>query len=159
MGLRIIAEASFGAEGGDRQHQGRLLQIFRHLFFHFLRRLIQLFGSAFDPPLLFQRSAHQLFHHRLVIQAGAYQNSTWVVAVAKAGVEDGHALIGGSIIVNPDGVVVAESSTESDELIVHACDLDDTDFGKTTVFDFARHRRTEHYSLICTRTGVLRQEI
>ncbi len=47
LGLRIIAEASFGAEGGDRQHQGRLLQIFRHLFFHFLRRLIQLFGSAF----------------------------------------------------------------------------------------------------------------
>ena len=27
----------------------------------------------------------RLFHHRLSLQAGAYQNSTWVVAVAKAG--------------------------------------------------------------------------
>jgi hypothetical protein len=37
---------------------------------------------------------------------------------------------------------------------VHTCDLDDTLFGKTTVFDFARHRRIEHYSLICDRAGV-----
>lgn len=27
----------------------------------------------------------RLFHDRLSVQAGAYQNSTWVVAVAKAG--------------------------------------------------------------------------
>ena len=39
----------------------------------------------------------RLFHHNLSVQAGAYQNSTWVVAVAKAGVEDGHPLIGGSL--------------------------------------------------------------
>ena len=32
----------------------------------------------------------RLFHNRLSVQSGAYQNSTWVVAVAKAGVEDGH---------------------------------------------------------------------
>ena len=32
----------------------------------------------------------RMFHHRLTLQAGAYQNSTWVVAVAKAGDEDGH---------------------------------------------------------------------
>ena len=31
----------------------------------------------------------RLFHNRLSAQAGAYQNSTWVVCVAKAGVEDG----------------------------------------------------------------------
>jgi hypothetical protein len=29
------------------------------------------------------------------VQAGAYQNSCWVVAVAKAGVEDGFPMIGG----------------------------------------------------------------
>ena len=34
----------------------------------------------------------RLFHNRLSAQAGAYQNSTWVVCVAKAGVEDGHPL-------------------------------------------------------------------
>jgi predicted amidohydrolase len=95
----------------------------------------------------------RLFHHRLVIQSGAYQNASWVVAVAKAGVEDGHALIGGSIIVNPDGEIVAETKSEGDELVVHRCDLDDTVFGKSTVFDFARHRRIEHYALISNRAG------
>ena len=88
----------------------------------------------------------RLFHHRLSCQAGAYQNATWVVAVAKAGVEDGHPLIGGSLIVDPNGFIMAE-------MIVHACDLDACTFGKETIFDFKRHRRIEHYGLITARTG------
>jgi predicted amidohydrolase len=97
----------------------------------------------------------RLFHNRLSVQSGAYQNSTWVVAVAKAGVEDGFPLIGGSLIVDPQGEIVAEATTEEDELLVHACDLDATVFGKQTIFDFARHRRIEHYDLITSRTGVV----
>jgi predicted amidohydrolase len=97
----------------------------------------------------------RLFHNRLSVQAGAYQNSCWVVAVAKAGVEDGHPLFGGSLIVNPDGVIVAEAKTEGDEVLVVACDLDATKFGKETIFDFARHRRIEHYGLITSRTGAI----
>jgi predicted amidohydrolase len=99
--------------------------------------------------------ADRLFHNRLVLQSGAYQNSTWVVAIAKAGVENGFPLIGGSLIVNPDGKILVEAKTEADELIVHACDLDDCNFGKKTIFDFARHRRTEHYGLIVEQTGVI----
>ena len=57
----------------------------------------------------------RLFHHKLSLQAGAYQNSTWVVAVAKAGDEDGHPLMGGTMIVDPDGHVVAELAGEDDE--------------------------------------------
>ena len=87
------------------------------------------------------------------MQAGAYQNSTWVVAVAKAGSEDGHPLLGGSLIVAPDGTIAAESQSEADELLVHSCDLDATRFGKETIFDFARHRRIEHYGLIAAQTG------
>ena len=97
--------------------------------------------------------AQRMFHHKLSLQAGAYQNSSWVVAVAKAGVEDGHHCMAGTMIVNPDGEVVAESTTEEDELVVHGCDLDATVFGKQTVFDFARHRRIEHYGLITSQTG------
>lgn len=97
----------------------------------------------------------RLFHNRLSVQAGAYQNSCWVIAVAKAGDEDGHPLIGGSIIVNPDGEIVAEAKTEDDELLVHPCDLDATAFGKETIFNFAAHRRTEHYGLITSRTGAI----
>ncbi|ABQ34293.1 N-carbamoyl-D-amino-acid hydrolase [Bradyrhizobium sp. BTAi1] len=97
----------------------------------------------------------RLFHNRLSAQAGAYQNSCWVVAVAKAGVEDGHHLIGGTLIVNPDGEIVAEAATEGDEVLVVPCDLDATRFGKQTIFDFARHRRVEHYGLITSRTGAV----
>ena len=101
-----------------------------------------------DPAL-------RIFHHKLSLQAGAYQNSTWVIAVAKAGVEDGHALFGASCIVNPDGEIVAESKTEDDELLVADCDLDATRFGKDTIFDFKRHRRIEHYGRITSQTGVI----
>ena len=111
------------------------------------------------PSVNSQRSAEgpemRMFHNRLSVQAGAYQNSRWVVAVAKAGVEDGFPMIGGSIIVNPDGEIVAEAKGEGDELLVHACDLDDTVFSKKTIFDFARHRRVEHYGLITSRTGAI----
>lgn len=99
-------------------------------------------------------SEKRIFHSNLVVQSGAYQNSTWVVSVAKAGNEDGHPLIAGSIIANPDGEVMAKAVTEDDELFTHACDLDDTVFGKQTIFDFARHRRTEHYGRIVAQTGV-----
>src|SRR3954451_2280643 len=94
------------------------------------------------------------FHNRLSVQAGAYQNSAWVVAVAKGGSEDGFHMIAGSLIVNPDGEIVAEAKTEDDELIVADCDLDATIFGKETVFDFKRHRRVEHYGRIPSQTGV-----
>jgi N-carbamoyl-D-amino-acid hydrolase len=99
--------------------------------------------------------AQRLFHHRLSLQAGAYQNSTWVVAVAKCGVEDGHPMIAGSVIVDPGGEILAEATTEGDELVVADCALDATAFGKQTVFDFQRHRRTEHYGRIASQTGVI----
>jgi predicted amidohydrolase len=97
----------------------------------------------------------RLFHNRLSVQAGAYQNSTFVVAVAKAGDEDGHPLIGGSLIVDPNGIILAEAKTEGDELLVCTVDLDDTKFGKDTIFDFKRHRRIEHYGRITSQTGVV----
>ena len=99
---------------------------------------------------------NRLYHSELSMTAGAYQNSTWVVGVAKAGDEDGHPLMGGSVIVDPNGFVMVRAETEGDELIVHACDMDACNFGKATIFDFERHRRTEHYGLICSQTGVVR---
>ena len=95
------------------------------------------------------------FHNRLTVQAGAYQNSTWVVAVAKGGTEDGHHMIAGSMVVDPDGEIVAEAVTEDDELIVADVDFDATAFGKQTIFDFARHRRIEHYAIITAQTGAV----
>jgi predicted amidohydrolase len=97
----------------------------------------------------------RLYHSELSMTSAAYQNATWVVGVAKAGDEDGHPLMGGSMIVDPNGYVMARAESEGDELIVHACDMDACNFGKSTIFDFARHRRIEHYGLICSQTGVV----
>lgn len=98
----------------------------------------------------------RLYHSELSVTAGAYQNATWAVAVAKAGVEDGFPLMGGTIIVDPDGFVVARTEGEGDELITARCDMDLCQFGKKTIFDFARHRRIEHYGRITSQTGVER---
>jgi len=95
------------------------------------------------------------FHNRLALQAGAYQNATFVIATAKAGNEDGHHLFGESCIVNPDGEIVAMAETEEDELVIADIDLDDTRFGKKTMFDFARHRRSEHCGRITSQVGVV----
>src|SRR6201997_1151924 len=108
-----------------------------------------------NPEKRVEALEKRMFHNRLSLQAGAYQNSTWVVGVAKAGVEDCHPLFGGSLIVNPDGEIVVEARTEADELLVHPCDLDATRFGKNTIFNFAEHRRIEHYGLISSRTGAV----
>ena len=96
----------------------------------------------------------RMFHNQMSMQAGAYQNSTWVVGVAKAGSEDGYDLMGGSVIVAPTGEIVAQSRTLGDELIVADCDLDACNFGKRTIFNFAAHRRTETYGIITEQTGV-----
>ena len=64
------------------------------------------------------------FHNHLCMQAGAYQNSTWVVGIAKAGNEEGSELLAGSCIVAPSGEIVAQATTKGDEVFTARCDLD-----------------------------------
>ncbi len=93
------------------------------------------------------------FHNELCMQAGAYQNSCWVVGVAKAGDEEGVDMIAGSCIIAPTGEIVARSSSNADEVIVARCDLDLGQSYRDTTFNFALHRRPEHYGMIAERTG------
>ena len=58
-------------------------------------------------------------------------------------------------IVAPTGEIVAQAVTEKDELITFECDLDQGAYLRETTFNFARHRRVEHYGLITERTGVV----
>lgn len=95
----------------------------------------------------------RMFHHLLSLQAGAYQNAAWVLAAAKCGAEDGFGMIGGSAIVAPTGEIAAQALSEDDEVIAVNLDLDLGDYLRRTVFNFAKHRRIEHYGLITERTG------
>jgi predicted amidohydrolase len=103
-----------------------------------------------DEPL-----HRRMFHHLLSLQAGAYQNGTWVVASAKAGREDGYGLIGGTAIVAPTGEIAAQALTEDDELVVYDCDLDIGRHIKENIFNFAKHRRVEHYGILTSQTGAV----
>jgi predicted amidohydrolase len=95
----------------------------------------------------------QGFHNALVMQAGAYQNGTWVVGVAKGGVEEGVDSLAQSMIVAPSGQIVAQALTAGDELVAARCDLDWCAKYQRTVFDFDRYRRPEMYTRITSQRG------
>jgi len=100
----------------------------------------------------------QGFHNALVMQSGAYQNGTWVVGVAKGGVEEGVDSLAQSMIVAPSGQIVAQALTADDELVIARCDLDWCQRYKGTLFDFDRYRRPEVYSRITEQRGVIEPE-
>mgnify|MGYP002062715447 FL=1 len=93
----------------------------------------------------------QDFHNHLSLQAGAYANGMWVIGVAKAGIEEGCDLIGGSAIVAPTGEIVTQAQTLGDEIIVADCDLDRCAEIRANIFDFAKHRRPEAYTRIAAK--------
>ncbi|HEX9259334.1 MAG TPA: N-carbamoyl-D-amino-acid hydrolase [Acidimicrobiales bacterium] len=97
----------------------------------------------------------QGFHNSLVMQAGAYQNGTWVVGVAKGGAEEGIDSLAQSAIIAPSGQVVAQAYTNGDELVVAHCDLDWCANYKGTLFDFDRYRRPEAYGRITGQKGIV----
>jgi N-carbamoyl-D-amino-acid hydrolase len=113
-------------------------------------------SAGYDPNGgVSEDAALRTFHSRLVTQANAYMNATWAISVAKAGEEDGSGLIGGSCIVDPNGRMVTEAVTLTDEVIVADIDLDLCRQGKDKMFNFAAHRRPEQYAVITERAGVV----
>jgi predicted amidohydrolase len=95
------------------------------------------------------------FHNHLSMQAGAYQNSTWVIGTAKCGTEEGSKMVGQSVIVAPSGEIVAQAVSLEDEVITARCDLDLGKRYRETIFNFAKHREPEAYRLIVERKGAI----
>jgi len=111
-------------------------------------------SAAYDPNGgSTENESIRTFHSTLAAQSNAYMNATWAVSVAKAGNEDGSGLIGGSVIVDPNGVVVAQATTLGDEVLIAEIDLDLCRQGKEKMFNFAVHRRPEHYRRIVEQVG------
>lgn len=112
---------------------------------------------GYNTPLVLTetpRLAHlRMFHNHLPMQAGAYQNTVWVAACAKAGNEEGQALIGGSCIIAPSGEIVAQATSLGDEVIIHRADIGMNAECARAGFDFARYRRPAEYALIGTQAG------
>jgi len=113
-------------------------------------------SAAYDPGGGDGESAElRTFHSTMVVQANAYMNATWAVSVAKAGNEDGAGLIGGSVIVDPNGQIRAQASTLGDELLVVDADLDLCLHGRQRMFDFAAHRRPQWYGPLVDQVGAI----
>jgi predicted amidohydrolase len=112
---------------------------------------------GYNTPVVLEEApalAHlRMFHNHLPMQAGAYQNTLWVAAAAKAGLEDGQALIGGSCIIAPTGEMAALATSLEDDVVVHRADLDLIAVCRRVNFDFARYRRPDQYALIAERAG------
>ncbi len=120
---------------------------------------VELIMIGYNTPLHYApdptQNPLQAFHNHLVMQAGAYQNGTWVVGVAKGGTEEGVESLSQSAIVAPSGQIVAQAVTTGDEVISATCDLDWCRHYKETLFDFERYRRPEVYGRITSQKGVV----
>jgi N-carbamoyl-D-amino-acid hydrolase len=118
---------------------------------------VELILCGYNTPVHFppdpSQDALQGFHNALVMQAGAYQNGTWVAAAAKGGLEEGVESLAQSCIVAPSGQIVALAYTDGDELVTAKCDLDWCDRYRKTLFDFDRYRMVEHYEPITRRAS------
>ncbi len=113
---------------------------------------VEIVMLGYNTPVHYPRAPEldhlQDFHNHLSLQAGAYQNGTWVAAAAKAGCEENCDMIGGSCIVSPSGEIVTRCETLADELITWDCDLDLCQTIQNNIFNFALHREPENYGLI-----------
>jgi len=120
---------------------------------------VEMILCGYNTPLHYvpdpSQDALQGFHNALVMQSGAYQNGTFVVGVAKGGVEEGVDSLADSSIIAPSGEILAKTQTNSDEVITADCDLDWCANYKNTLFDFDRYRRPEVYGRITGQRGVV----
>jgi hypothetical protein len=93
------------------------------------------------------------------MQAGAYQNGTWVVGVAKGGVEEGVDSLASRAIIAPSGQIVAQALQTDDELVAAAATSTGAARYKGTLFDFDRYRRPEVYARITSQRGARRDRV
>jgi predicted amidohydrolase len=118
---------------------------------------VELILIGYNTPLHYspdpQQNALAGFHNHLVMQAGAYQNGTYVVGVAKGGIEEGVDSLAQSAIIAPSGQIKAQCITTGDEIAIATIDLDYCDFYKNTLFDFDRYHQSQHFGIISDPRG------
>jgi N-carbamoyl-D-amino-acid hydrolase len=113
---------------------------------------VELIVIGYNTPLHYApdptQTPLQSFHNHLVMQSGAYQNGSYVIGVAKGGLEEGVESLTQSAIIAPSGQMIRQALTTGDEVIVARIDLDQTKFYKGTLFDFERYRVPAAYKAI-----------
>jgi predicted amidohydrolase len=157
LGLPVFREFD-GVIGMAICNDRRWPEVYRVMALQGVEMILLGYNTPAHHPPAPELDALANFHNHLVMQAGAYQNGTWVVGVAKAGTEEGVEQIGQSAVIAPSGEIVAQASTFDDEIIVARVDLDLTRPYKETIFHFGRHRVPDAYRLIVERRGAVPPE-
>lgn len=80
----------------------------------------------------------------LAIRSRAFENGVFVVAANRVGLEGVRQHLGRSMIVHPNGAIIAEASNETEELLVQEIDLDAVSAARKK-FPWWRDRRPELY--------------
>lgn len=143
-----VADALGGRIGSAICNDRRWPETFRMLGLQKAELVLIGYNTPQHYPPAPEHDHLQDFHNHLCLQAGAYQNGTWVVGVAKAGLEEGCELIGGSCIIAHTGEIVARCLTRVDEVVVADCDLDRCREIQDNIFSFEKHRQPDQYGLL-----------
>lgn len=118
---------------------------------------VELILCGYNTPLRYVPDPTQdrlaSFHNTLVMQAGAYQNGTFVVGVAKGGLEEGVDSLADSRIIAPSGEILAKTVGNGDEVVVADCDLEWCKNYQNTLFDLDYYRRPDAYVRHTTQRG------
>ena len=118
---------------------------------------VEMILCGFNTPLHYapdpSQDPLQGFHNSLVLQSGAYQNGTFVVGVAKGGLEEGVQSLAESMIIAPSGEILAKTATDGDAVVAADCDLDWCRQYTGTLFDMNRYRRPEVYTHLTSQRG------
>jgi N-carbamoyl-D-amino-acid hydrolase len=85
----------------------------------------ELICVPYNTPTLGQPRETGQETSEVLLRAAAIENHLFIIAVGKAGVEDGAEYIGGSEIISPTGKVLAKAQTEGDELVTATIDVDE----------------------------------
>lgn len=96
------------------------------------------------------------YHNDICLEYNTYANCCFSICSARCGLDDGKfGLVGGSTIIDPNGLILAKAKMTGDELIHATIDLDQCYGSRERVFNFAKHRRPDQYRLICDQKGVI----
>lgn len=135
-----VFETRYGTMGIIVCADGRLPEISRILALDGAKviiDLVNLAAAASDPKMLSNQQ------YQFILPARAAENGVWMAVADKVGLEGGCAsYLGRSMVIAPDGEIVACASTDREEILYHEIDPDRA--GKPAAID----RKPELYGLI-----------
>ncbi|WP_342364117.1 nitrilase-related carbon-nitrogen hydrolase [Terrarubrum flagellatum] len=102
------------------------------------------YNTPATPPTTLAKARRM---SELAMRGGAYSTASYVIGAGKAGREDGARFIGGSLVIGPDGEILARAKTEGDELVVAEIELAKVEALRKR-WNYEENRRPEVYAAV-----------